>query len=394
MANSLPAAVRSGALSQPTLSYFLMFIAIGMVSGILGPSLTHLAEQTGSTMSQIALLFTARALGVMCGAVITGRLLDRFDGHRIILVMILLTLVSMLLVPLSPLLLMMLVIFVLGYAEVSINVGGNLMLMRCYRERSGPYISALHFCFGLGAMTVPLLVVWSLNLSGAVIWSFWAVALLLLMVGLMLFPQPSPSPPETQVAESEDKPVDLPLFLILLLMFSIYVGIEMTYAGWISTYAVLEGLSSSDSAYLVSVFWFSLSIGRLLAIPLLRTGRYMTILLGCFLLAVMMIISLIKGALSLFWITLLFGLSMSAIFPTLFTLGSLLLKLNGKLTGLIFLSCGVGAMVAPSLTGPLIDKFSAAAMPLLLLGMLLVMLLGVVALRLRTRFLYVENDRL
>ena len=383
MANSLPAAVRSGALSQPTLSYFLMFIGIGMVSGILGPSLTHLAEQTGSTMSQIALLFTARALGVMCGAVITGRLLDRFDGHRIILVMIILTLVSMLLVPLSPLLLMMLVIFVLGYAEVSINVGGNLMLMRCYRERSGPYISALHFCFGLGAMTVPLLVVWSLSLSGTVIWGFWAVALLLLMVGLMLFPQPSPAPPETQVAEAEDKPVDLPLFLVLLLMFSIYVGIEMTYAGWISTYAVLEGLGSSDSAYLVSVFWFSLSIGRLLAIPLLRTGRYMTILLGCFLLAVLMIISLIQGALSLFWITLLFGLSMSAIFPTLFTLGNLLLKLNGKLTGLIFLSCGVGAMVAPSLTGPLIDAYGTGAMPVLLLGMMLIMMLGLMVLRWR-----------
>lgn len=385
MANSLPATGRSGALSQPTLSYFLMFIAIGMVSGILGPSLSHLAEQSGSTMSQIALLFTARALGIMCGAVITGRLLDRFDGHRIILIMILCTLLGMLLIPLSPLLLMMPVIFVLGYTEVSMNVGGNLMLMRCYRERSGPYISALHFCFGLGAMTVPLLVVWSLNLSGTVIWSFWAVALLLLVVGLMLFPQPSPVSDEVQIAAADEKPVDLLLFPVLLLMFSLYVGIEMTYAGWIATYAALGGLSSSDSAFLVSVFWFSLSIGRLLAIPLLRTGRYMTILLGCFCLALLMIISLVAGGLSLFWVTLLFGLSMSAIFPTLFTLGSQLLRLNGKLTGLIFLSCGLGAMVAPSLTGPLIDAYGTGAMPLLLLGMMLTMMLGLMLLRWRKK---------
>jgi len=45
---------------------------------------------TGSSMSQIAVLFTARALGNMSGAVVSGMLVDRFPGHRVLIVMALL----------------------------------------------------------------------------------------------------------------------------------------------------------------------------------------------------------------------------------------------------------------------------------------------------------------
>ena len=46
-----------------TWTYFGLFIAIGMTGGLLGPALPHLAEVSGASMSQIAVLFTARAVG-------------------------------------------------------------------------------------------------------------------------------------------------------------------------------------------------------------------------------------------------------------------------------------------------------------------------------------------
>ena len=49
-----------------TISYYAAFIMLGMGMAILGPSLPTLAENTGSTIDQISVLFTASsAVGYM-----------------------------------------------------------------------------------------------------------------------------------------------------------------------------------------------------------------------------------------------------------------------------------------------------------------------------------------
>ncbi|EWH03374.1 hypothetical protein Q427_03635 [Halomonas sp. BC04] len=63
---------------------------------------------------------------------------------------------------------------------------------------------------------------------------------------------------------------------------------------------------------------------------------------------------------------LLFGLSASAIFPTLFGLSNQLITMSGRTTGLIFLAAATGALAVPSLTGPLLEWAGTRAFPLLL----------------------------
>ncbi|MCL7941847.1 MFS transporter [Halomonas sp. ATCH28] len=81
---------------RATHRYFLVMLAVGMGSGLLGPALPHLAAMTGSTMGQISVLFTARALGNMLGSLLSGRLVDRFPGHRVVAAMLLMALVGLL----------------------------------------------------------------------------------------------------------------------------------------------------------------------------------------------------------------------------------------------------------------------------------------------------------
>jgi fucose permease len=57
----------------------------------------------------------------------------------------------------------------------------------------------------------------------------------------------------------------------------------------------------------------------------------------------------------------------------LFAYASSIMSLNGKRTGLIFVCCGLGALVAPSLTGPIIDAFSVSAFPVVLIVLALLM---------------------
>jgi fucose permease len=63
------------------------------------------------------------------------------------------------------------------------------------------------------------------------------------------------------------------------------------------------------------------------------------------------------------WVTtLFFGLGVSTLFPTLFTLASQSMPLSGKLTSLFFASASVGGMLFPWLVGQLIDARGALVM--------------------------------
>lgn len=181
---------------QTTYSYFAAFVAIGMSGGLLGPALPHLAEMTGATMGQIAILFTARALGNMLGSVLSGALVDRFPGHRVLMGMLGLMALGLAAVPFSQALAALTaVVFLLGVSEVSVNAGANTLLLWLHGTASPPWISALHFCFGLGNMLVPLLLVAALSMTGQFQWAFWGVALYALLLLVPLARQPSPPPP-------------------------------------------------------------------------------------------------------------------------------------------------------------------------------------------------------
>ena len=65
-----------------TFTYYASFIALGMTTASLGPTLLGLATQTGSALNEVSILFTARSFGYLIGSFIGGRLYDRLPGHR------------------------------------------------------------------------------------------------------------------------------------------------------------------------------------------------------------------------------------------------------------------------------------------------------------------------
>ncbi len=68
--------------NSKTVGYFATLIALGLASASLGPTLTGLAAQTNSDLSQVSYLFIARSLGYLLGALVVGRLYDRLPGIR------------------------------------------------------------------------------------------------------------------------------------------------------------------------------------------------------------------------------------------------------------------------------------------------------------------------
>ena len=58
--------------------------------------------------------------------------------------------------------------------------------------------------------------------------------------------------------------------VLITLFFFAYVGIEVGFSGWVPTYALLTGATDSESqaAYLSSLFFVGLALGRIVSVPL------------------------------------------------------------------------------------------------------------------------------
>lgn len=314
-----------------TTTYCSMFVASGAVSGILGPSLIYLADLIHASVAEISVVFGARAMGNIVGALLASRMFDRWQGHHYLMLMLALVIVGLVLVPFSMSLPMLVALFfLLGATEVSVNAGGNMMMLWLHKEKVGSYVTVLHLCYSVGCMIAPLILVFSEWLGQDYGTGYWLLALYALIFPFLLWHQPSP---RFQARESEVVPAvkQKATFIAFLTVIFVYVGFEITIGGWISTYGVLMGKGQNQAAILVSWFYVGLSMGRLLSVPLLRWVSLRHCLYG--LISISLIGSVLMFAfanISLVMVALLLGLGCSAVFPMLFAYASSIMSLNGR----------------------------------------------------------------
>lgn len=367
-----------------TMAYFALFVALGLTSASLGPTLLGLAERTGSALGQIGFLFTARSLGLLLGALVAGRVYDRMAGHYVLGVMAFGVALLLALIPLTSLLwVLTAVLLLIGICEGAIDVGSNTLIVWVHKEKVGPYMNGLHFFFGVGALLSPLVVVLVAQQSGAgtagasIPWTYWTLAILVAPMAFMVLRLPSPAAPhQTETADSVR--VDSRLVFLLALIFFLYVGAEIGVAGWIHTYAIKTGVATATmAAYLTSAFWGALTVGRLLAIPLAMRIRPRTILfmdiVGC----------IISIAIIIMWPTSTWavwvgaigsGLAMASFFPTVLSFAERRMTLTGRVTSWFFVGSSTGGMTLPWLMGRIFDSLGPRAMMLSVMAALLLSL--------------------
>ena len=366
---------RSARLAQSA-GYFAAFIAMGMYGASLGPTLPGLAAQTGSGLSQISILFSARAFGYLLGSVATGRLYDRLSGNRVMAVMLALMVVGMIIVPAIPLLPLLAVVFwFLGVTESGVDVGGNTLIVWRHRARVGPFMNAMHFCFGIGSFVAPIVIAQAILLSGGITWAYRVLALLMLPAIILVARTPSPRAPAAHEQAELGAARPWPVFLIAALLF-LFVAAEASYGGWVYTYALKRGIgSAATAAYLTSAFWGALTLGRLVSIPIAARFRPASILLGNIVgcLVGIAIVLLSRNSLPALWAgTFVFGFAMGPLFPTTISFASTRMATTGRVTAWFLVGGSLGFMTLPWLIGQWFEPFGPqVAMWLIALAMVL-----------------------
>lgn len=134
-----------------------------------------------------------------------------------------------------------------------------------------------------------------------------------------------------------------------------YAGAEISFGGWIFSYAVATGVADEvTAAYLTSAFWAAFTAGRLISIPLaarFRARALMTVdLLGCLVSVGVMIVW--PQSVTAVWLgTMGLGLSFASLFPTTLILAERHLHVQGKTTSYFFMGASLGAMTIPWFIG-------------------------------------------
>ncbi len=358
-----------------TIGYYVAFIGLGLVGASLGPTLPGLAENTGTPLSAISFLFTARALGYLGGSLVAGWVYDRRAGHPIVALSIVAMALLMALIPFVPLLwLLIACLLLIGLAEGTMDVGINTLIVWLHRPNVGPVMNALHFFFGVGAFLSPLIVAQVILLSGGIDWAYWAIALLLVPLALWLGRLPSPS---SVVAESERSQGEIDYLLtgLTILFLFVYVGVELSFSGWIYTYAVAQtGFTPAQAAYLNSGFWGAFTLGRLISIPLTARLRPRHLLLGELLLAILCVGLMLLWPTSptVLWIGVCgTGLAIASIFPVTLTWAGRHMRITGQITSWFFIGASIGAMFFPWFIGQFFENTGPVVTMVTIMGCLL-----------------------
>ena len=362
-----------------TLGYYGLFVCLGLSTAVFGPTLLALAAQTQTPLGQMGWLFLGGAVGQTVGTSLGGRLFDRMPGHPVLGLAQLAVAVLLVVVPLLPWFgLVLAVVVCAGVANGLINTGANTLLIWTHGAKVGPYMNGLHFCFGLGACGAPLLAAQVIGAAGGYRWAYWTLAAVMTLVSLSLLRvpgHPRPVQPRLPGTHARDMPPGSAARILAAALFLFfYVGAEVAFGGWVSTYAVALQLASAvGAAYLTAGFWGAFTVGRLLAIPLAtRVPPHRMVLAALALcLALLAVLLLLPDTRVVVW-SVAFGLGfcMAPLWPMGFTLAGQSLTLTATVSGRILLGDSVGGMVLPWLVGHVMAVTGPRALASLVFGSL------------------------
>jgi fucose permease len=130
-------------------------------------------------------------------------------------------------------------------------------------------------------------------------------------------------------------------------------------------------MSGSNPAFVTAIFWASFALARLVAIPLSKILKPLTIVGGACALSLLGLIIMIVGdvnALSIWIGAALFGFASGPQYPTMIAMVDEKLSLSAQATAWIVGAAAIGGLVVPVSIGALIDTVGSASMPIVVLG--------------------------
>ena len=346
---------------RQTSAYYLSFFSFGIIAATLGPALPFLAEHAGASISEASVLFIAGALGFFLGSNLAGQFYDRMKGNPVVAAALGLTGTAFFFIPVSTTIIHIFILTVLnGIGAGLVVVGCNTLLVWVRSDNLAPWMNGLHLLNGVGAFLSPLIMTISISLTSDVVFSYRFNAVIFFLAAVFVIITPSPEIRKKQNRNFKYSGKTIVSIVLTTAAALLYVGTEVSFSGWIFSFTrKILNSSNSTAGIMTSFFWGSVTIGRLISIPLSRRVTPEKILIADLLGSITGISFILLFSSSVITIsigTIIFGISMASFFPNLLAFTEKHIGITGKINSIIFTGTALGGMSLPYLSGQLFQR--------------------------------------
>ncbi|MCM1033968.1 MAG: MFS transporter [Odoribacter sp.] len=328
----------------------MCFFGVSMIA--LGALMTSLTTSIGLDGPQMASLATLLPVGMLAGSLIFGPVVDRF-GHKFMLLgNCLLVLAGLLGVAFaSSATALQCSVIAIGFGGGVLNGETNALVADIYDgNRRASRLSFLGVFYGLGALTIPLLLA-SLeeSFSYTAILSGIAVAMGVGILACMFMRFPAPKQPQGFPLKDATKVITNPVMLILAFILFFQSGTEGITNNWTTSYLSNRGFDAATGQLALSAMLVGLTAARLLQGILftrLDVKRVLCLSLGIAVAGYAVLLAA-PGALSIAAAMTLVGAGLAATFPVILgILGEKFAALSGTAfsVALVVALCGQTAL--------------------------------------------------
>jgi fucose permease len=306
---------------------FVAFISLGLPDGLLGVAWPSIRETFGLSLDALGPLLVMFTIGYLVSSFSSGEILHRMGVGTLLAASGFATAISLLGYGLAPTWIFMVMLGVLaGLGAGAIDAGLNTYVATNFSTRT---LNWLHAFFGFGAALGPLIMTVVLNADlpwrrGYLIVGAAQVLLALCFLVTRRRWQVSEAQQEATPQPSNGasmlSTLRLPATWLGIAIFLLYTGLEIATGQWTySLFTLSRGVAPTTAGFWISVYWGSLTVGRILFGIIVTSAPVERLLAGC-----MVVIAVGAGLLALnlsdllsFFGLALMGFAFAPIFPSL-----------------------------------------------------------------------------
>ncbi len=253
---------------------FVAFIALGMPDGLLGVGWPSIRTSFNVPIDALGALLFVSMIGYLTSSFLSGELTRRWGVGRLLIVSCTLTGFGLIGYTFVPQWWMMVA---LGLAA-GMGAGGIDSSLNAYvaRHYSAGLMQWLHASYGVGITAGPLIMTAALTnfqnwrLGYLLVGAVQIVLAITFWITLPIWQQnnnaPAESPAEPQKEVNLGQTLKRRRVWLSMLLFFFYVGSEVTMGTWV--YSLLtegRGVDPKLAGYFAGSYWFTFTIGRILA---------------------------------------------------------------------------------------------------------------------------------
>lgn len=365
---------------------YLAFIGLGLPDSLLGAAWPSMYQELSVPISYAGGISMIIAVGTILSSLQSDRLTKKFGTGKVTAFSVLMTAVALLGFSLShsyPALCLWAIPYGLGAGSVDASLNNYVALY--YASR---HMSWLHCMWGVGASVGPYIMGYALTDSGSWNMGYRYIAILqIILTAVLLLSLPlwkTKAAADIGIDAEQLEPLSLKKIICIpgakevMVTFFCYCAVEQTAGLWASSYLVLHGgLSQDTAASFASLFFVGITIGRALGGFLtLKLNDTKMIRLGQIIVAAGALLLLFsfgnKGALAGL---VLIGLGCAPIYPSMIhsTPERFGADKSQAIIGTQMASAYVGTCLMPPVFGLIANYISVSLLPLYLLLILSLM---------------------